>query len=200
MDSKPADKAVERDERRCPHCTDTHIHRWGKPGGSQRYRCRSCGRTFNALTGTSCAGLRRAELWIDYRAAIVEQLSIRKAAERCGINPSTALRWRRRLGSAAAPSEAAAGTVPGHAANSRLNSLDFVDWVHAARAKEDGGSMRAHVDRMFGLTTRNGAARNGATRNGATRNGTTRSGSGTAHRPVKHRRRRAVTRHREEET
>lgn len=148
----PVNEASGREERRCPHCAASHVHRWGKPGGTQRYRCRSCGRTFNALTGTSCAGLRRPELWIDYRAAIVEQLSIREAAKRCGINPSTALRWRRRFTS---PS---AGTAQMHAASAhsqpteaRPADVDFVDWVHSMRAEENGRSMQAHVEHMFGL-------------------------------------------------
>lgn len=162
MDLKPAGEASGRDERPCPHCADTHIHRWGKPGGAQRYRCRNCGRTFNALTGTSCAGLRRAELWIDYRAAIVEQLSIRKAAKRCGINPSTALRWRRRLATPALTERGAAPTLPAPASKRsstmRQDSLDFVDWVHAMGAKKDGGSMQAHVERVFGLGPRRGAS------------------------------------------
>jgi transposase-like protein len=158
MDLKSAGDSSGRDERRCPHCADTHIHRWGKPGGSQRYRCRNCGRTFNALTGTSCAGLRRAELWIDYRAAIVEQLSIRKAAKRCGINPSTALRWRRRLATSAVADRGATATAPSQALKkspaTRHASVDFVDWVHAMGAQKDGGSMQAHVERVFGLGTR----------------------------------------------
>lgn len=157
MDGTRADTAPVRNEQRCPHCADSRIHRWGKPSGSQRYRCRNCGRTFNALTGTACAGLRRAELWVDYRAAIVEQLSIRKAAKRVGIDPSTALRWRRRLADDAAGSTAKAqaatarGSAPKRSLTENRESVDFVDWVHAMRA-QDGGSMRARLDGMFGVS------------------------------------------------
>ncbi|MGB9595871.1 MAG: IS1/IS1595 family N-terminal zinc-binding domain-containing protein [Candidatus Poribacteria bacterium] len=39
----------------CPHCESKDVHPWGcyhrKPGLRQ-YRCKSCGRTFNDLTGT----------------------------------------------------------------------------------------------------------------------------------------------------
>lgn len=154
MDGSPANKAPFRDERHCPHCGDTHVHRWGKPSGSQRYRCRNCGRTFNALTGTACAGLRRPELWVDYRAAIVERLSIRKAARRCGIDPSTALRWRRRL-SDPAPSPAATADIASSPATGpetvRREPVDFVEWAHAMRARGDDTSMSARLDGMFGL-------------------------------------------------
>lgn len=159
MDGTRADPAPVRSEHRCPHCTDSRVQRWGKPNGSQRYRCRNCGRTFNALTGTACAGLRRAELWVDYRAAIVEQLSIRKAAERCGIDPSTALRWRRRLAGDAAngPAPKGAARASGRSAISTAAELreavDFVDWAHAMRTRDGSGAMRAHLDGMFGLGT-----------------------------------------------
>lgn len=36
----------------CPHCAATHLQRWGKESGIQRYRCGACHKTFNALTGT----------------------------------------------------------------------------------------------------------------------------------------------------
>ncbi len=153
MDGTPADKAQLRNERRCPHCADSRIHRWGKPSGSQRYRCRNCGRTFNALTGTAVAGLRRPELWVDYRAAIAEQLSIRKAAKRYGIDPSTALRWRRRLADPPPREAAAGGTTPTSTVRPQPGSqapVDFVDWVHAMRSSDESGSMRARLDGMFG--------------------------------------------------
>ena len=159
MDGSPAGGAPGRTERRCPHCADPHIHRWGKPSGSQRYRCRNCGRTFNALTGTAVAGLRRPELWIDYRAALVEQLSIRKAAKRCGIDPSTALRWRRRLAAPAAAATAAPkapSTARRRPAGALREPLDFVEWAHAMRAASDDGPTRARLDGMFGLAAPGG--------------------------------------------
>ncbi|MFN5164061.1 MAG: IS1595 family transposase, partial [Pseudomonadota bacterium] len=36
--------------RFCPHCSGAHIVRHGTAHGLQRYRCRGCGKTFNALT------------------------------------------------------------------------------------------------------------------------------------------------------
>ena len=50
--------------RTCPHCGGAHVVRNGTAGGLQRYRCRGCGRTFNALTATPLARLRhRAAGW-----------------------------------------------------------------------------------------------------------------------------------------
>src|SRR4051812_28179230 len=48
---------------RCPHCAATGPRRWGRASGPRRYRCGGCGKTFNALTGTSLARLRKKERW-----------------------------------------------------------------------------------------------------------------------------------------
>ena len=45
----------------CPHCCGQRIHRHGQANGLQRYRCRECRRTFNALSGTPLSGLHKRE-------------------------------------------------------------------------------------------------------------------------------------------
>src|ERR1700690_3258909 len=37
----------------CPHCAGRAIVAWGRSHGLSRFRCKSCGRTFNALTKTA---------------------------------------------------------------------------------------------------------------------------------------------------
>ena len=81
----------------CPLCANESVHKWGVVSGLQRYRCKECKRTFNALTGTSMARLRKKGLWEDYSQALFESLSLTKAAERCGIDRTTAFRWRHRF-------------------------------------------------------------------------------------------------------
>jgi transposase-like protein len=81
----------------CPSCSSESVHKWGVVSGLQRYRCKECKRTFNALTGTSMAHLRKKELWEEYSRALSESLSLTKAAERCGIDRTTAFRWRHRF-------------------------------------------------------------------------------------------------------
>src|SRR4051794_19963204 len=44
---------------RCPHCAATALQRWGHASGLRRYRCTTCRKTFNALTGTSWRGCAR---------------------------------------------------------------------------------------------------------------------------------------------
>ena len=81
----------------CPKCQSSSVHKWGVVSNIQRYRCKDCGRSFNALTGTSMARLRKKELWLEYSKALADSLSLSKAAKRCGIDRTTASRWRHRF-------------------------------------------------------------------------------------------------------
>jgi len=81
----------------CPQCSSDSLHKWGIISGIQRYRCKDCGRSFNALTGTPMARLRKKELWLEYSKALADSLSLSKAAEQCGIDRTTAFRWRHRF-------------------------------------------------------------------------------------------------------
>ncbi len=86
----------------CPHCGGRDIVGWGRANTLARYRCKGCGRTFNALTKTPMARLRKKEQWLDHAKAMIEATSVAKAARLCRVHPSTAFRWRHRfLGSPA---------------------------------------------------------------------------------------------------
>jgi transposase-like protein len=81
----------------CPHCRSTAVKRWGSANGLKRYRCKQCGVTFNALTGTPLAQLHKRELWADHAQTLVEGLSLRQVAKRIGVDLTTAFRWRHRF-------------------------------------------------------------------------------------------------------
>ena len=49
----------------CGHCGSEAFCRWGTATTMKRYKCKSCDRTFNALTGTPLAHLHKRELWLD---------------------------------------------------------------------------------------------------------------------------------------
>jgi hypothetical protein len=70
---------------------------WGRSHGLSRFRCKSCGRTFNALTKTPMAHLRKKERWLDHARAMIEGKSLAKTAQLCGVHPTTAFRWRHRF-------------------------------------------------------------------------------------------------------
>lgn len=83
----------------CPHCAASaaQLAPWGWSRGLRRYRCRSCRRTCNTLTATPLARLRRVACWQTYAQALIEGLTVRAAARRCGISKNTAFRWRHRF-------------------------------------------------------------------------------------------------------
>ena len=81
----------------CPNCDSKEINRWGKRSDMQRYRCKECKRTFNSLTNTPLARLRRKGHWMDYSHCLKEGLTVRQAAIECGVHRNTSFRWRHRF-------------------------------------------------------------------------------------------------------
>jgi len=81
----------------CPHCNNTDLYKWGINAGIQRYKCKSCQKTFNALTNTSLSHLRHKEQWSNFTQDLIAGVSIRLAAKHCDVNKSTSFRWRHRF-------------------------------------------------------------------------------------------------------
>lgn len=84
-------------ERCCPCCgTGSGVKR-GIANGLRRYRCKACGKSFNALTGTPLARLRHKERWLDFAQSLKEGDTVRASAGRCDVAVGTAFRWRHRF-------------------------------------------------------------------------------------------------------
>ena len=81
----------------CPHCASTWIVRNGRASGLQRFKCRACQRTFNALSKTPLARLRKKAKWLQQEDALGRGLIVRLASAELGVAPSTAFRWRHRF-------------------------------------------------------------------------------------------------------
>ena len=81
----------------CPHCDNRDVVRWGQASALPRYRCKACRRTFNVLTKTPLANLRMKDKWAAQTEAMIEGVSIAKAARRCAVHYTTAFRWRHRF-------------------------------------------------------------------------------------------------------
>ncbi|MCD2515718.1 IS1595 family transposase [Massilia sp. G4R7] len=96
--------------RPCPHCACARLHRSGFASGLQRYRCLGCGRSFNALTGTPLARLRKRECWLPYIKCLLESRTVRDAALVTGVHRTTSFRWRHRFAPGAARHRPAALT------------------------------------------------------------------------------------------
>ena len=65
--------------------------------GLQRFLCRGCTCTFNALTGAPLSGLHQRGKWLAHTQALSQGLSIPRVAERLEVAWSTAFRWRHRF-------------------------------------------------------------------------------------------------------
>jgi transposase-like protein len=81
----------------CPRCQGKQLYRHGTKSGLQRFRCRTCGRTFNSLTNTPLARLRHKDKWLDFGDCMLDSRTVRKAAARVEIAKNTSLRWRHRF-------------------------------------------------------------------------------------------------------
>lgn len=95
----------------CPHCRGERVVCNGQASGLQRYKCRGCAKTFNALTGTPLARLRHKAKWLEQAQVLHEGLSVHAAAERLQVAASTAFRWRHRF--LTLPQEAKAASLHG---------------------------------------------------------------------------------------
>jgi transposase-like protein len=81
----------------CPRCRSSIYYRHGNADGLQRFRCRHCSKTFNALTGTPLARLRLKSKWLDYLDCLLTATTVRRAAIAVGVHKNTSFRWRHRF-------------------------------------------------------------------------------------------------------
>jgi len=90
-------REAEQAIKTCPFCDCEHFTKSGVRDGRQRFKCKACSKTFNALTGTPLARLRMAEKHIENAECMVDGLSVAATAERLGVAVTTAFRWRHRF-------------------------------------------------------------------------------------------------------
>jgi transposase-like protein len=143
---------------RCPHCGAERLQRWGYASGLRRHRCRACRKTFNALTGTSLARLRKKACWLRYGEALAAGMTLARAAAHCGVHLTTSFRWRHRfLRAPAAAREALGGVV----------EADETFFRRSQRAPAGGGAATPRPDE--GRTGAASGRASGASRPGRSR-------------------------------
>ena len=84
----------------CAHCGHTKYVKFGVDKGSQRYKCKSCKRSFTEYTGTWMAGLHKKDKIDQYLALMHQEKSLDKIKEALSINKKTAFDWRHKILSA----------------------------------------------------------------------------------------------------
>lgn len=81
----------------CAHCGHSKYVKLGIDKGSQRYKCKSCKRSFTEYTGTWMAGLQRKDKIDDYLALMLEEKSLDNIKVALSINKKTAFDWRHKI-------------------------------------------------------------------------------------------------------
>lgn len=84
-------------QSRCPYCGGSHYYRFGKENGTQRFKCKDCGRTFTEYTGTWQHRLHKRWLVEAYMRLMAGQKSLDKISATLGINKKTAFDWRHKI-------------------------------------------------------------------------------------------------------
>ena len=132
----------------CPHCQCPRVHRCGSASGLQRWRCLACQRSFNALTNTPLARLRKKALWLPYLQCVLESRTVRAAAELVDVHRTTSFRWRHRF-------------VPGAAAKrpARLESMVEADETYMLESQKGSRNLTRPPRRRGGVATRRGISR-----------------------------------------
>lgn len=144
----PANEAVRLIETRfaaaprCGHCRSDSVATWAKASKANplvRYKCKACGKTFNALTGTPLAHLHRRDAWLKYAQALADGISLRKAAKRCKIALDTSFRWRHRFLKTAKDTKAAA-----------ISGIVEVDETYFLKSEKGGRKVTSRSPRKRG--------------------------------------------------
>lgn len=82
----------------CPHCKDNRVIKFGKMATKQRYKCKSCNRTFTDFTKSALANSHvPLNSWLEYAKCMILGLSIRKSAERINVGVKTAFYMRHKI-------------------------------------------------------------------------------------------------------
>jgi transposase-like protein len=137
----------------CVHCGSEALQRWGKSHGLRRWRCRACARSFNALTGTPLARLRKKAVWLVFAKTLAEGLTVAAAAERCGVHATTSFRWRHRfLRAKVADQEGLCGIVEADETYFRLSFKGSRRWLQADAPAGRGAKRRGTKAPTRGLS------------------------------------------------
>lgn len=87
----------------CPHCESKEVKRNGnkilKNGEKlQRYKCKSCNKTFTNNTNTILAYSKKSDRWLEFIEYTLEGLSLREIAKKMGdISYVSLFYWRHKL-------------------------------------------------------------------------------------------------------
>ena len=93
------EQRVNDNPTKCPHCNSESIRKSGKTRGLQRYKCKSCLKTFGANNKTPFFYTKKSlTQWNHYIDLMFNYpMSVRKIAAEVGIHSNTAFAWRHKI-------------------------------------------------------------------------------------------------------
>lgn len=81
----------------CPHCNHVKYVKMGKDKGVQRYKCKSCNRTFTPYTGTWMAKIQKKDKLSEYLKLMQQGLSLEKIRLKLHITKQTSFDWGHKI-------------------------------------------------------------------------------------------------------
>ncbi len=82
----------------CPYCRHEKLIRWGSSRqGKQRFKCKSCLKTFNALAATPLHKIKKPQTLIAFDKLMNLGISLRDCADLLGVDHKTCFYWRHKL-------------------------------------------------------------------------------------------------------
>ena len=86
-------------DRCCPDCDSKHVIKHSIYKGRRRYKCKSCGVTFNDLTGTSVHRIHKKEKWFKCIELMFNRkyVTLKEMCAELGVSEPTALDWRHKI-------------------------------------------------------------------------------------------------------
>lgn len=131
----------------CPRCGAAKPHRHGVVDGLQRFRCVTCGRTFNSLTSTPLSRLRKKPRWLDYLDCILGSTTVRAAARLVGVDKNTSFRWRHRF-----------LDITKHDRQGRLEGIAEADELYLLESEKGARKMNRPARKRGGAATKRGTS------------------------------------------
>lgn len=87
-------------EIKCPHCESKKYAKNGVTSGRQRFKCKSCNKTYSQATSTSVHKLQKIEQWTDFIYLMFSSktpLTLVELAERLKLSTKTVHVWKHKL-------------------------------------------------------------------------------------------------------
>ncbi len=96
---KPTIKTlIQKEIKECPHCKSNQFVKNGKKDNRQRFICKNCSKTFTLTNKTILFSTKKdIGVWKKFIHCMIEKYSLRKTAQICNIDITTAFYWRHKI-------------------------------------------------------------------------------------------------------